>query len=236
MSNGNSSDFNDFRLISHTNEPDETPPPPFEADPAKLIYITLYPVSRDFDMYRRAHDRTQSDIDCLLEDADSKGIDTSSFRQRREDAQSTLACVASLIAEGGEHVVDREADNAVEHGLTALARIKMELEGIIAFLARQEEALAIHQSRVENLAGKARTLRYADGTRQSGRIDGYIAYAANPGPVIDRSTAAFDEVFEAIRSVNPHVARRAELFAHGFATIEAAIEDLITSGVLVSDD
>lgn len=236
MSNGTSTDFDNFRLITHTNEPDETPRPTFEADPVKLTYITLYPATRDFDMYKRAHDRTQSDIDRLLTEADAKDIDTSSFRQRRDDAGSTLACVASLLAEGGAHVVDREADNAVENGLTALARIKMELEGIITFLARQEEALAAHKSRVETLAGKARTLRYADGARQSRRVDGYIAYAANPGPVIDRSTAAFDEVFSAIRSVNPHVAQRAELFAHGFATIEAAIENLLTSGVLVPVD
>ncbi|MBK9141081.1 MAG: hypothetical protein IPM23_01195 [Candidatus Melainabacteria bacterium] len=236
MPNGNSTDFNDFRLITQTNEPDETPPPPFEADPAKLVYITLYPAARDFGMYKRAHDRTQSDIDLLLENADSKGIDTSSFRQRREDAQSTLTCVAGLIAEGGEHVVDREADNAVEQGLTALARIKMELEGIVSFLARQEEALAAHQSRVEALAGKARKLGYADGAAKTARVDGYIAYAANPGPVIARSTAAFDEVFEAIRSVNPHGAQRAEMLAHGFAAIETEIEDLLTGGVLVSVD
>ncbi|MGD9679553.1 MAG: hypothetical protein AB7W16_00100 [Candidatus Obscuribacterales bacterium] len=236
MSNGNTPDFDNVRLIAHTNEPGETPPPAFEADPAKLTYITLYPATRDFDMYKRAHDRTQSDIERLLTDADSKSIDTSSFRQRRDDARSTLACVASLLTEGGEHVVDREADNAVEHGLTALARIKMELEGIIAFLARQEEALAIHKGRAEALAGKTRTLRYVDGAKQTRQIDGYIGYAANPGPVIARSTAAFDEVFEAIRSVNPHVAQRSELFAHGFATIEAAIEDLITRGILERAD
>jgi len=263
MSNGNSSDFNDFRLISHTNEPDETPPPPFEADPAKLIYITRLPArpairsscsspsrstgtsclnegeadmqdARDFDQLKRTHELTLADIETLATTAAALEIDVKPFYNRRDTAVPGLARLEGRLAEGGTHAVDSDDAAAIESVFTETMSIKGDLQTLISHHRHYQDMLANHQRHVDALPGRARSFRYADGVEPTRIAEGYITYAANPEPVLAESKAAFDEIFAAIRRGDILAAHQAANKARVFSTREHFLSALVRKGTLVA--
>ncbi|MGD9679555.1 MAG: hypothetical protein AB7W16_00110 [Candidatus Obscuribacterales bacterium] len=189
---------------------------------------------RDFDQLKRTHELTLADIERLATTAAALEIDVQPFYNRRDNAVKGLARLESRLAEGGTHAVDSEDVAAIESVFTETMSVKGELQSLISHHRHYQEILATHQRHEEALPGRARSYRYADGVEPNRIADRYIAYAANPEPVLAESKAAFDEIFTAVRRGDLAAAHQAANRARTFSTGEHFLSALVRKGTLVA--